>query len=331
MREDGIVAEGLVKRYPTGGFLRRGRRYIEALRGVSFRARRGEVLGLLGPNGAGKTTTVKILATLLEPDEGDAWVAGFHVVKERGLVRKRIGVMLSVERGFYWKLTGRENLVYFGLLYGVPRAELDSRIRELSDLLGLEEVGVLDKPFEEMSLGMKARLGLARALLADPEVVMLDEPTLGLDPASARRVRRVIRGLAEEGKTVLLTTHNMAEAEEVCDRIAFIAGGRIVAEGSVEELKSILSPIVSVVARLVPPHNEVNGLLDKMLSGFDFSVRERGGYIVVRIRVRRGEEHLAVEKLLGLVKDGFRLVESRVEEPGLEDLFIALTRGGSEA
>jgi len=322
-----VVAEGLRKRFPVGGLLG-GRRFVEALRGVSFRARRGEVLGLLGPNGAGKTTTVKILSTLLEPDEGDAWVAGFHVVRERRLVRRRIGVMLSVERGFYWKLTGRENLFYFGMIYGIPRSELKRRIEELSDMLGLEEVGALDKPFEEMSLGMKARLGLARALLAEPEVVILDEPTLGLDPASARRVRRVIRRLAGEGRTVLVTTHNMVEAEEICDRIAFIVKGRIVAEGSVDELKRRLAPTVSVVARLRPPPYGGEELLARALEGFKFSVDERGEHVVVRVPVRRGEEHVVVERLLALVREGFKLVETRVEEPGLEDLYIELTRGG---
>ena len=327
MASYGVIAEGLVKRFPVGGLLRR-KRYVEALRGVSFRARRGEVLGLLGPNGAGKTTTVKILATLLEPDDGEAWVAGFHVVRERGEVRRRIGVTLSVERGFYWKLTGRENLVYFGLVYGLPRGEIERRIRELSELLGLEEVGVLDKPFEEMSLGMKARLSIARALLRDPEVVILDEPTLGLDPASARRVRSVVRELAREGKTVIVTTHNMAEAEEICDRVAFIVRGRIVAEGGVEELKSRVSPRIAVVARLKPQGPPVDGSLASALSGVTYTVQERGDYIVVRVTVRRGEEHLVVERLLSLAGRGFRLIESRVEEPGLEDLFIELVGGG---
>ncbi|MEM4811081.1 MAG: ABC transporter ATP-binding protein, partial [Thermofilum sp.] len=148
-------------------------------------------------NGAGKSTLVKILATVLLPDSGTARILGHDIVEERREVRRLIGVMLSVERGFFLKLTGRENLKYFGMLYGLSGSALEKRVQEV-----LREVGLLknaDKPFEEYSLGMKARLGIARALLNDPEVLILDEPTLGLDPVSARRVRALIRSLAKEG------------------------------------------------------------------------------------------------------------------------------------
>ncbi|WP_256205055.1 ABC transporter ATP-binding protein [Aeropyrum camini] len=234
MAEAMIEASNLVKRFVSG---RIRRRVVEALRGVSFRVYKGEIYSFLGPNGAGKTTTVRILATLLDPDGGEARVAGFDVVKERWEVRRRIGVMLSVERGFYWKLTGRENLYYFGRLYGIPSRELKSRIEEVLDIVGLKDLGGADKPFEEMSLGMKARLGLARVLLKDPEVLILDEPTLGLDPASARTIRGVIKRLASEGRTIFITTHNMVEAELVSDRAAIIVGGRIAMEGTPDELK----------------------------------------------------------------------------------------------
>jgi len=211
---------------------------IEAVKGISFTVDYGSVVCLLGPNGAGKTTTIKILATLLLPDSGTARVAGYDVVKEAGKVRENIGLMLTVEKGFYGKLTGRENLEYFAALYGIPRREAERRIDYLIKLLELDKLGADRKLYEEFSLGMKARLSLARALLKDAPILLLDEPTLGLDPPSARRIRELVRDIAhKEGKAIIYTTHNMFEAELVCDRILLINKGVIVAEGTVDELK----------------------------------------------------------------------------------------------
>ncbi|MEB2836876.1 MAG: ABC transporter ATP-binding protein, partial [Desulfurococcales archaeon] len=253
------------------------------LRGVSFRVGWGEVYGLLGPNGAGKSTTVKIIATLLEPDEGDALVAGYSSVREPLRVRERIGVMLSVERGFFWKLTGRENLKYFGLLYGLEGRELEERVEELLELTGLRKLGGGEKRFEDMSLGMRARLGLARALLRDPPVLILDEPTLGLDPPSARMVRGLLRGLAARGKAVLLTTHNMFEAEIVCDRVGIIAGGRIVAEGTPRELKSMVSDRVPVVISVRGPPEGAGALASRLGGAVSQLAPRDGGATAVRI------------------------------------------------
>ncbi|HDI73555.1 MAG TPA: ABC transporter ATP-binding protein, partial [Candidatus Korarchaeota archaeon] len=209
MQSEVVVAEDLVKRYETylrKGMLKREKKVVEALKGVSFSINRGEVFGLLGPNGAGKTTTVKILSTLLLPDAGRATVLGYDVVKEASKVRRKIGVSLSVEKGFFWKLTGRENLTYFGMLHGLDGSDLKQRVQRMLELVGLEELGSSDKLYEEYSLGMKARLSIARALLTDPELLILDEPTLGLDPPSARLLRELlIRVAHREGKTVLIT------------------------------------------------------------------------------------------------------------------------------
>ncbi|RLF19705.1 MAG: ABC transporter ATP-binding protein, partial [Thermoprotei archaeon] len=266
-----IEAIGLVKRYMTYeriGLFRRRRRVVEALKGISFNVRKGEVFGLLGPNGAGKTTTVKILATLLLPDQGTARVMGYDVVEEANEVRKVIGVSLTVEKGFFWKLTGRENLKYFGMLYGLDGQALERRVNELLKMLGLDDLGASDKLYEEYSLGMKARLSLARALLTDPPVLILDEPTLGLDPPSARSLRELLVRLAhEQGKTVLVTTHNMFEAEIICDRVAIINEGLILAVDTVKGLKKKVAEDVSLeIGLILPAKISSSELLEKIRS-----------------------------------------------------------------
>ncbi|AFL66521.1 ABC transporter ATP-binding protein [Desulfurococcus amylolyticus] len=328
MRDYSIVAEGLVKRYVTRqrkGLFKSTPQVIEALRGVSFKVRRGEVVGLLGPNGAGKTTTVKILATLLIPDEGDAWINGFHVVKEVDDVRRGIGVVFSVEKGFYAKLTGRENLRYFAALYGLSSSEAEKRVEELLRLLELDKLGASDRLFEEYSLGMKARLGLARALLRDPPVLILDEPTLGLDPPSARKIRSLVREMAGNGKTILYTTHNMFEAELVCDRILLIDRGRIIAEGTPGELKEKVAGKRTIVAH-------VRGdkmLVSRTIEGLEVekvSVEESEEGLTVRLLTRSPEEVAGI-LLRELVARGVEVYTLRIEEPTLEDVFIYFTSG----
>ncbi|MEM4691256.1 MAG: ABC transporter ATP-binding protein, partial [Desulfurococcaceae archaeon] len=238
-----IVVKSLRKKYTVKkrGLFRRVYEDIEALRGVSFEVNYGEVVGLLGPNGAGKTTTIKIIATLLLPDAGEVYVDGFDAIRQPNEVRKRIGLMLTVEKGFYTKLTGIENLEYFGILYGLSRREARARALELIKLVELDKLGGDVKLLEEFSLGMKARLSFARALINNAPILLLDEPTLGLDPPSARKIRELVKKLArEEGKAVLYTTHNMFEAEIVCDRILLINKGVIVAVGSPNELKRLI-------------------------------------------------------------------------------------------
>src|SRR5204862_7188518 len=213
----------------------RRRKDIEAVRGISFSIEKGELFGLLGPNGAGKTTTIKMLITLLIPTSGTASVLGFDVVKDAREVRKRIGYVFGGERGLYERLSGLDNLRYFAELYAVPPREQRARIAELLELVGL--LGRERERVEGYSRGMRQRLHIARGTLHDPKVVFLDEPTIGVDPVGARALRAMIAGLVDAGKTVLLTTHYMFEADSLCDRIAVIANGRIVAEGTPAELK----------------------------------------------------------------------------------------------
>ncbi|MCD6300715.1 MAG: ATP-binding cassette domain-containing protein [Staphylothermus sp.] len=330
MPTDAIIAEDLWKSFiEARGFFKRRKSIVEALRGVSFRVRRREVYGLLGPNGAGKSTTIKILSTLLLPDKGKAFILGHDVVKEAEKVRQVIGVSLSVERGFFWKLTGYENLKYFGLLHGLHGDALEERINYLFKILGLEELGARDKFYEDFSLGMKARLSIARALLHDPPVLILDEPTLGLDPASSRHIRELLVKLSrEEGKTVLITSHNMFEVELICDRVGIINKGRIIAEGSIMELKKIVVGSVPVVFAFYLKHDKkfIDSLFSEILGSNDFAVESQEDYYRVRILVNRGEEDDIIHRILEKIRSiGGRVKEVRIEEPSLEDVFIKLT------
>jgi ABC-2 type transport system ATP-binding protein len=231
-----IEARDLVRTYKTStGVFRRRALEVEAVRGVSFEVAEGELFGLLGPNGAGKTTTIKMLITLLIPTGGTARVLGLDVVQQAREVRKRIGYVFGGERGVYERLSGYDNLRYFAELYGVPPREQKRRIEELLELVGLK--GREQERAEGYSRGMKQRLHVARGLLHDPEVLFLDEPTIGLDPVGAREMRSTIASLTAAGKTVLLTTHYMFEADALCDRIAVISKGNIVAEGTPLDLK----------------------------------------------------------------------------------------------
>jgi len=330
---EAIIAKDLEKTYVIKrGFIRRRSEEVKALRGVSFSVKRGEVFGLLGPNGAGKTTTVKILSTLLLPDSGRAWILGYDVLNESQKVREIIGVSLSVERGFFWKLTGYENLKYFGLLRGLGGKYLEERIDYVLDIVGLRKLGGDRKYFEEFSLGMKARLSIARALLHDPSVLMLDEPTLGLDPYSARTIRELLVKLAkEEGKTVLITSHNMFEVEMICDRVAIINEGKIIAHGTVAELKRLVSKEIPVIIEAWKPgltgHIVIENIQRKLGFKVVATVSEEG---LTRIKalVPLGEEDKFIHEVIEVLQElGARIRLARTMEPSLEDVFIKLTGG----
>jgi ABC-2 type transport system ATP-binding protein len=209
---------------------------VVALRGVSVEVLPGEVFGLLGPNGAGKTTLLKILACLVLPTTGRAEVNGLDVARDERRVRRSIGFVTSDERSFYWRLTGRENLAFFGRLYGLGSEAARRRSAELIEAVELAPVA--DQQFMAYSSGMKQRLAIARALLHDPPILCLDEPTRSLDPIAAKHLRRFVaeRLNRREGKTVLLATHNLPEAEEMCGRLAVLDSGRVLRQGSVAEI-----------------------------------------------------------------------------------------------
>ena len=219
----------------------RKRNVLTTLSGVNLRVKEGEVLGLLGPNGAGKSTLIKILCTLILPTVGEAYVNGYNVVKEGQQARSSIGFITTDERSFYWRLSGRENLQFFATLHNMPQSQVKARVEELLDVVHLKNRA--DEPFLNYSAGMKQRMAIARGLLNDPKVLFMDEPTRSLDPGAAKSLRDFIKDhiVTERGKTVLISTHQLDEAEQLCDTIAILDEGRIKVQGSPGELKKSLS------------------------------------------------------------------------------------------
>jgi ABC-2 type transport system ATP-binding protein len=209
---------------------------VDALRGVDLKVRSGEIFGLLGPNGAGKTTLVKIFSCLVIPDAGSARVFGVDTRKE-SQVKPKIGLVNTDERSFYWRLSGRENLRFFSAIYDVPRRRAAAKISELLERVDMTEAA--DRRFADYSAGMKQRLSIARSLLHDPPLLLMDEPTRSLDPAASHKLRRFITEelCDRDGKTILIATHNLAEAEEICHRVAIVVKGRIRETGPVESVR----------------------------------------------------------------------------------------------
>ncbi|PEP56121.1 MULTISPECIES: ABC transporter ATP-binding protein [Bacillus] len=233
-----IQAIQLVKRYELKekvGFFRKKRRVVEAVNGLDLTIQKGEIVGLLGVNGAGKTTTIKMLATLLEPTSGAITIDGIDSTKQDLLVKKKINMIAGGERMLYWRLTGKENLQYFGSLYGLKGAELEERIQFLLGQVELKEAA--DTPVERYSKGMKQRLQIARGLINDPDYLFLDEPTLGLDAPVAKKLREMVYRLAkEQNKGILLTGHYLEEVEELCDHLYIIEKGRLLYEGTPDKI-----------------------------------------------------------------------------------------------
>jgi ABC-2 type transport system ATP-binding protein len=315
-----VEALDLHRTYRTStGTLRRKWKDVEAVRGVTFEIAEGELFGLLGPNGAGKTTTIKMLITLLIPTKGTAKVLGHDVVKDAREVRRRIGYVFGGERGVYERLSGYDNLRYFAELYGVPPKEIRPRIEYLLELVGLK--GREQERAEGYSRGMKQRLHIARGLLHDPPVVFLDEPTIGLDPVGARELRATIGSLAEAGKTILLTTHYMFEADALCDRIAVINHGQIVAHGTPADLKRGVAQgtIVEVEVFGIP-----EGTTDrvKTLNGvLGVSIEEREQAQVLIVQSRADVE--LTSAIIGTL-NGANVGRISTREPTLEDAYVAL-------
>ncbi|MGG1662305.1 ABC transporter ATP-binding protein [Brevibacillus sp. NRS-1366] len=208
---------------------------ITAVDDVSFRVEAGEVYGLLGENGAGKTTTMRMMATILQPTEGDIEISGFSVQKEPVEVRRRIGILFGGDVGLYNRLTARENIAYFGSLYGLDPARLTKRIDSLSRMLDME--AFIDRRVGAFSRGMKQKVAIARTLVHDPDVILLDEPTTGLDVTAANIFRRMVGKLQEEGKTILFSSHNMGEINKLCKRIALIHKGKLHFAGGLSTLR----------------------------------------------------------------------------------------------
>ena len=253
-----VECEDLRRVYVSRNALGRKRETM-ALDGLSLTIPGGIVFGVLGPNGAGKTTLVRILSTLLTPSSGYARVAGFDVVRQARDVRRHIGQVLGGDRGYYGRLSGKENLLYFAALNHMSPSLASRRVDEMLETVGLVESR--DVLMERYSRGMKQRIHIARGLLMDPDILFLDEPTIGLDPFGAQELRQLIPEMASQGKTILLTTHYMFEADALCQTVAMVNKGKLVALGSPTDIKRRFSKI-SVVE--VTVKEDLKGLADEL-------------------------------------------------------------------
>ncbi|MEU8248910.1 ABC transporter ATP-binding protein [Nonomuraea sp. NPDC048916] len=297
---------------------------VAAVDGLDLTIGQAEIFGLLGPNGAGKSTTVRMIATLLEPTAGTVRLGGVDVAADPEAARRHLGVVLGGERSVYWKLTGRENLEYFAALYQIPRAQWGPRIQAVLEEMDLSERA--DDYVERYSTGMRQRLAIARALLPEPAVLLLDEPTAGLDPQAALHLRERISRLRAAGRSVVLTTHYMDEAEELCDRVAIIDGGRIVALGTPAELRSLVNAaqVVRVQFEDVSADAEA-ALVERIGRVADVVDKEHeGAALTLTLHVSAGEEPLprVIDVSLSL---GVTLRRVDVEPVTLEDVFLSVT------
>ena len=285
---------------------------VVALDGISLEIPRGDIHGLLGPNGAGKTTLVKILSTVLVPTSGRARVLGYDVVERARDVRPLIGIVFGGERGLYWRLTGRQTLEYWGALYKLSAARTRSRAQELLERVGLADKA--DERVEQYSRGMKQRLHLARGLVGEARVLFLDEPTTGMDPLAAREFRSLIGELKGEGRTILLATHDMVEAETVCDRVTLIDRGVILATESPRTLGHVISRYQRIDVEGAEPD-----LLARVrgIPGVHSISQADGG-----ARIEIAEEGATGTVLKLLVDSGVTSVKTSL--PSLEEVYVHL-------
>ena len=309
-------------------FFKRKTVSVNAIDNLNLEIKKGELFGLLGPNGAGKTTLVKMLCTLLPPDSGTALINGYDIIKEQMKVKRSLGTLFSVgERGFFWRLNGYRNLEFFASIYNVPRQKRHERILEVLKLVGLESSSF--QLYQKYSGGMKRKLALARTLLPDPPIIMLDEPTTGLDAISSRNIRDFVKSTVQEtGKTVLYTTHYIEEAAQICTKIAILKQGQIVACDTPNALRDKIKKeeiIYLIVEEVSPAQIEkmrsIQGVID---------ITEKNGEDLMPNQKGLCVELQSVDQLPSifdfLFEQKIKLVNFKREEPSLEDAFIELTK-----
>lgn len=294
---------------------------VQALKTIDLDITSGEAFGLLGPNGAGKTTLIKCLTTLLLPTIGSAWINGYQLGKDENAVRASIGCMLMGERGLYWKLTGRENLEFFGALYQIPATARRAQSEKIIELLNLGEIA--DRAVETYSSGQKMKVAFAKSLINDAPILILDEPTNTLDLPNARELRAIVHELNQEGRTIVYTTHLMSEAEELCNRVAIIDRGEIIALGTIPELKASLNREgITKVEGVIPRPafravRSLEGVSSAVVSGKDGHQE----LVVISPNPRMLLPHL----IRTLMDNGAVLEQIAPTEVTLEDVFVAKT------
>lgn len=299
---------------------------VAALKGITLKVKKGELFGLLGPNGAGKTTFLKILSTVVLPTSGKAYVAGFDVEKDDMQVKRSIGYAMGDERSNYWRLTGRQNLEFFAVMNNLGKNETDKVIKEVLDLTGLTKDA--DRYFKDYSTGMKQKLAIARGLLTDPAVLFLDEPTRSLDPGAAKHLREFVKEeiVRQRGKTVLLATHNLSEAESLCDRIAIIAEGRLKACGTIDNIRSVISTEKKFRAEIYGDAEKSAPLLKSINTLKSISIKSREGDDVFSCEFSIGEDELKVsEAVKEMMNKGCRIVSFHPVSQSLEEIFSSVT------
>jgi len=315
-----IVSEDLTKIFKSK------KKEVVAVDHISLKIKRGEFFGLLGPNGAGKTTYTKMLVTLLIPDEGEAWIDGFSILKEPVEVRKRVGWMMGETggRALYWRLSGYDNLMFFARLQNVPKDVAKRRINAMIKFLGLEKD--IHKLVMNYSTGMRVKLMLIRALIHNPDILILDEPTLGLDVESARNVRMLLRELVDRAKkTILFTSHNMQEVEMLCDRMAVINRGKIIFLGTPRELREKVANMKVVEIRLVEDKGVLEDIIKKLeqlpvVNGIlSKEVSERN--IVIRVLVT--DYFTAIPEITSTLRE-YNIESVQRMLPTLEEAFLKL-------
>ncbi len=308
--EKAIETVNLTKYY--GSFL--------AVDHISFEVKRGEIFGFLGPNGAGKTTTIRMLTGILSPTEGEVRILGYDIRKEKEKIKARehMGIVPEMANP-YVDLTAMQNLKLMGELYGMKKRDIEERSMELLKLFELYDKK--DKKVRTFSKGMRQRLILAMALIADPELLFLDEPTSGLDVISARMIKEIIREKNREGKTVFLTTHNMSEANELCERIAIIQKGKLIAIDTPEKLKKLSRGHVSIEVSFDPMRFEENAIKTA------FKVKRIGD----KIRLYTTNPDATVKEIVRYAESrNLKIVSLRTLAPSLEDVFMELVGGRND-
>ncbi|MGV2939257.1 ABC transporter ATP-binding protein [Mesobacillus sp. LC4] len=318
MNQNVIEVQNVTRSYTTDvGLFKKEKKKVDALKGITFSVKKGEIFGLLGPNGAGKTTMIKILSTMLIPNSGKVSILGLDPAADHRFLRPKINFILGGERNLYWRLSAYDNLSYFADLYKIPKSIKKGRIDDLLKLVGLHDVA--HQKVETFSKGMKQRLQIARGLVNNPEILFLDEPSIGLDPVSARQLRETLRKLNEQGTTILLTTHYMYEADELCDRIAFINKGEIIDIDSPSNLKKKVDNQSIIDCSVMGASSAQIETIKNLKSIHHIQVDQQD--FAFTLRIQTAEPQLVVPFIYDSMKNSM-ITNLTISNPTLEDVYV---------